>query len=359
MLRNIRGGTVLGGSRPQLPEFLLLALQFPASLLELPGLFGSREPGWRRCFRGARHARLQVQERPHAPDHDHRSLLEQRHLTSLLNSITAFADLPWYYRGPWRASRDPVLGLHVQLVLHRVLPPRRGFQRRVELLPRGLRPEQIRPQVEVPVTPREVGVVVGVPVHHLAPALSHVQVLRAGAAEVSPRHGLVVEKLGVWRIDNVVAPLAYPQAEVHVVELDGKVLFLEAPYLVEDRLAEQHTGRRHRAVVCGGHEGAGVAWGLRRVEVVGVHRDPRLPRAPHPYYYPRVLDPAVRIQQPRPHGPYLRPLGVLEHSFEPAARAHLRVVVEEEHVLSCGVGDGEVVDPRVVERLPERDDPVG
>src|SRR5918997_5394548 len=72
-----------------------------------------------------------------------------------------------------------------------------------------------------------------------------------------------------------------------------------------------------------------------------------------------MLDPAVGIEKPGPNAPDLGSLGRLEHRLQPPAGDHLRVVVEKKYVLSFGVGDGEVVDPRVVERLPERDDPVG
>jgi hypothetical protein len=50
---------------------------------------------------------------------------------------------------------------------------------------------------------------------------------------------------------------------------------------------------------------------------------------------------------------------VLEHRLHPLPRDHLRVVVEQEYVLSLGVGDAEVVDPRIVEGFSKRDDPMG
>src|SRR5215210_2015808 len=71
-----------------------------------------------------------------------------------------------------------------------------------------------------------------------------------------------------------------------------------------------------------------------------------------------MLDATVGVDEFGTHGPNLRPLGVLEHRLKPLAGDHLRIVVEEEHVLSFGVGDTHVVDPRIVERFSEGDDPV-
>jgi len=59
------------------------------------------------------------------------------------------------------------------------------------------------------------------------------------------------------------------------------------------------------------------------------------------------------------HGTALRPLGVLEHSLQPTAADHLRVVVEEQRLLALGVRNGEVVDSRVVKLFSEGDNAVG
>src|SRR5918997_4381582 len=121
---------------------------------------------------------------------------------------------------------------------------------------------------------------------------------------------------------------------------------------------EHHAGRGYRAVVGGRHRCACVARRIRGVELVGMHRNPRLPVAAYPQYNACVLDPTVGIEQPGSYGADLRPLSMLEHRFQPSAGDHLRVVVEEKYVLYRGLGDGEVVDPRVVERFPKRDYPV-
>src|SRR5215212_4939235 len=71
-----------------------------------------------------------------------------------------------------------------------------------------------------------------------------------------------------------------------------------------------------------------------------------------------MLYPTVRIDKPGPHGPDLRPLCMPEHRLQPLTGDYLGVVVEEEYVLCLGMGGGKVVDSRVVERFPERYDPV-
>src|SRR5215213_8449651 len=93
------------------------------------------------------------------------------------------------------------------------------------VLPENSWSQQVGSEVEVSITSREVRIVVGIFVHHFAPTLPHVEVLCAIAAPVSPAHRLVVEELGIRRIDYKVSLLAHPQAQIHVVELYLKVLF--------------------------------------------------------------------------------------------------------------------------------------
>src|SRR5215212_9470914 len=87
--------------------------------------------------------------------------------------------------------------------------------------------------------------------------------------------------------------------------------------------------------------------------------DARPPRTTDPGQHPRMLDATVGVDEFGPHAPYLRSLSVLEHRVQPLAGDYLRIVVEEEHVLSLGLGDAHVIDPRIVEFFSERDDPVG
>src|SRR5215204_2054753 len=84
----------------------------------------------------------------------------------------------------------------------------------------------------------------------------------------------------------------------------------------------------------------------------------RSPRTTDPGQYPRMLDATVRIDEFGSHGPDLQSLGMLEHCLQPPSRDHLRIVVEEKHVLTFGLGNACIVDLRIVERFSERYDPV-
>ena len=70
-----------------------------------------------------------------------------------------------------------------------------------------------------------------------------------GAREDRLRHRLVVVEDGVRRVDDPVAGLARPQAEINVVEGDRKVVGVEAADFGEERAAHQGAGEGDGAVV--------------------------------------------------------------------------------------------------------------
>jgi hypothetical protein len=152
-------------------------------------------------------------------------------------------------------------------------------------------------------------------------------------------------ELRVRGVDDRVPAFAKAQTEVYVVERHLEVLFVKAVYLLEDGLTQHHAGCGHGAVVRDPRHRAQVPLGCRGVELVGVRGDAGGPYPADADQNPGVLDAAVGVDELRPHRPHLRPLGVLEHRFQPSAGDHRSVVVEQDYVIPCSLGDGEVVDP--------------
>ncbi len=66
--------------------------------------------------------------------------------------------------------------------------------------------------------------------------------------------------------------------------------------------------------------------------------------------HPGVLHSPVGIKQQRPDHPDLGPLHLLQQRVEPAGVDDFDVVVEEQQVFALGLGRGEVVEARPVER---------
>src|SRR5262245_13012916 len=107
-----------------------------------------------------------------------------------------------------------------------------------------------RSEAQTPVVEgvREVRVVVGIPAaQHVRPPRPK-KVLVGGGAPPTPARPLVVGEHRRRRVDDAVAGLADPQAQVDVVEGHAQAL-VEAAHLFEDRATDHHAGRGDGAAV--------------------------------------------------------------------------------------------------------------
>ena len=151
-------------------------------------------------------------------------------------------------------------------------------------------------------------------------------------------------EFGIGCPDIAITRLAQAKAEIDVVERDLEVDRVHAAHFKVDRLADHHAGRRdggERLDQCGATR---IAFATCRHAAMRMRR-----QAADAEEDARVLKRHVGVPQARAHRTHARLQREARHFRQPFGRQHLDVVVDQRHQFAPRLGDGIVVDLRVVE----------
>ncbi len=164
---------------------------------------------------------------------------------------------------------------------------------------------------------------------------------------------LMVDQLGVRRIDNRQTRLPGSQTEIYII-VEHRMRLIEPAETVKHVAAHQHAGAG---------DGCDVPLGQGQSEVAGIvlGQEPKgmAACAERGQEYPGMLDLAVGIEQLRADNANLGPLSMLQQGIQPVLPLHLDIVIEEQQVLPGGLPHSSVVEARPVECLRDSHDLVG
>src|SRR5919108_6138196 len=163
----------------------------------------------------------------------------------------------------------------------------------------------------------EIGVVKGIVELPLATPATDEEGFVLGRMQGTPGGALGVQEFRIRRVDDPVATLAKPEAEIDIVERDSQPL-------VEATDPGEHSCSGHHARRGDGRAVPNQPAELKIVAEVDVARSTAAEAEEDAF----VLRPTRREQQPSADGSDLWPLRVFDHRLQPARVCDLRVIVQ-------------------------------